>query len=83
MDDRRQLAPQTILFGKVIVYECTVCRKKFAMPLLEGAVPPDHAAPPTVHMSFSAIYAVRRTRGEGNSSMTSDDEDFPISTCST
>jgi hypothetical protein len=39
MDDGRQLAPQTILFRKVIVYECTVCRKEFAMPLLEGAVP--------------------------------------------
>jgi hypothetical protein len=33
MDDRRQLATQTILFGKVIVYECTVCRKKIGMPL--------------------------------------------------
>jgi hypothetical protein len=52
MDDRRQLAAQTILFGKVIVYECTVCRKTFAMPLLEGAVPSDHPAPLTVERAF-------------------------------
>jgi hypothetical protein len=52
MDDRQRLAPQTILFGKVIVYECTVCRKKFAMPLLEGAVPPDQPAPPAVQRVF-------------------------------
>ncbi len=52
MDEGRQLAPQTILFGKVIVYECTICSEKFAMPLLEGAVPPDHPEPPTVQRIF-------------------------------
>jgi hypothetical protein len=52
MDEGRQLAPQTTLFGKVIAYECTVCRKKFAMPLLEGAVLQHHAAPPTVQRAF-------------------------------
>jgi hypothetical protein len=52
MDDGRQLATLTIFFGKVIVYECTVCRKKFAMPLLEGAVPSDHPPPLTVERTF-------------------------------
>jgi hypothetical protein len=79
MDDRRQLATQTILFGKVIVYECTVCRKKFAMPLLEGAVPSDHPPPLTVARAFLIHACGAAQESEGKFSMTSDDEDIPAS----
>ena len=63
MDEGRQLVPQTILFGKVIVYECTICREKFAMPLLEGAVSPDRPPPPTV-LRFFLSHACGAARQE-------------------
>jgi hypothetical protein len=50
--EKSKLVPQTMLFGKVVVYECTACSKTFAMPLLEGAVSEDLPAPSIVHALF-------------------------------
>jgi hypothetical protein len=52
MLDKPRLVPQTMLFGRVVLYECTACGKTFAMPLLEGAVPSDFPAPAVVHAAF-------------------------------
>lgn len=41
MRKARQLVPQTVLFGKVIVYKRTVCDKIFSISLLHGAVSTD------------------------------------------
>ena len=52
MLEKPRLVPQTMLFGRVVLYECTACGKSFAMPLLEGAVPSDFPAPAVVHAAF-------------------------------
>jgi hypothetical protein len=52
MVEKPALAPKTLLFGKVVVYECTACGKSFAIPLLEGAVPSEFPAPAMVRAAF-------------------------------
>jgi hypothetical protein len=52
MVEKPRLVPQTTLFGKVVVYECTACGKSFPMPLLEGAVPSDLPAPYIIRAAF-------------------------------
>lgn len=50
----RRLTPQATLFGKVIMYECTACKKHFPMSLLEGAVAPDAPVPLIAQRAFQA-----------------------------
>lgn len=52
MYEGRQLVPKTVLFGKVIAYECMAFGRSFPMPLLYGAVPSELPAPLTIRASF-------------------------------
>jgi hypothetical protein len=52
MLEKPRLVSQTMFFRRVVVYECTACRKSFAVPLLEGAVPSDLPAQAVVHAAF-------------------------------
>ena len=52
MFEKPRLVPQTMLFGRVVAYECTGCGKSFAMPLLEGAVPSDFPPPYIIRAGF-------------------------------
>ncbi len=54
MHQRRQLVPQTVLFGKAIAYECTACGRKFPISLLHGAVRSDAPPPESVFNAFTA-----------------------------
>lgn len=53
MREKRQLIPKSILFGKVVAYECATCGKTFAISLLYGAVPANFSQPANVRDSFS------------------------------
>jgi hypothetical protein len=48
MCEERHLVPQSVLFGKVIAYECTVCGRTSAVSLLYGAVLPGLPLPVNV-----------------------------------
>jgi hypothetical protein len=62
MTEKPTSVPQTMLFGRVVAYECTACGKSFAMSLLEGAVPSDSRAPYVVRSAFLVMFAKTQTR---------------------
>lgn len=54
MQQRHQLVPQAVIFGKAIAYECTACGRKFSISLLHGAVRSDAPPPAAVRNAFLA-----------------------------
>jgi hypothetical protein len=77
-----ELVPHSMLFGKVVAYECSACGKSFPVPLLEGAVSPDLPIPLIICAAFlehgckcSSPTGSRRKVRE--SQMAADDDDLP------
>lgn len=62
MQQRRQLVPQAVLFGKAIAYACTACGKKFSVSLLNGAVRSDAPPPASVFNAFLDHVCEGKTR---------------------
>lgn len=52
MAEDRDLVPRAILFGRVVLYECTACGQYFWSGLLAEAVPASHAPPSAVRGAF-------------------------------
>ena len=71
-----------MLFGKVVAYECSACRRSFPVPLLEGAVSPDLPIPLIIYAAFLA-HECRSSRPTGQKrkirerQMAADDDDLP------
>ena len=77
-----EIVPQTTLFGKVVVYECSACGKNFPVPLLEGTVSPDLPIPLVIWAAFLAHECNRssptgKKRKIRESRMAADDDDLP------
>jgi hypothetical protein len=81
--ENARLVPRTLLFGRVVAYNCTACGKAFAAPLLEDAVSSDLPTPLSVYAAFleheckGSDPRGRRPKYERGTSMAADDEDLP------
>jgi hypothetical protein len=81
--ENARLVPRTLLFGRVVAYNCTACGKDFAVRLLEEAVSSDLPTPLSVYAAFleheckGSDPRGRRPKYEKGISMAAEDEDLP------
>jgi hypothetical protein len=82
MITKPEIVPKTMLFGKVVAYECSACRKSFPVPLLEGAVSPDLPIPLIIYAAFlghecKGLSPTGQRRERRENHMAADDDDLP------